>query len=71
MILSTPHKTGRYYYLQPDLPWYKRLIGMRYAKGWQVRVDRRDGGSITSEPSELPPNPARVMQAMLKLQDTL
>lgn len=68
MILSTLHNNVRYIYRQPELAWYKRLIGMRYGPGWTITVDY--GTHVRqSEPALMSPSPELVMGTLAELID--
>ena len=70
MILQTKHRDYLVEYSQPDLPWYKRMIGMRYGPGWYVSVRDKYGHWINSERQYESPNPARVAAAILEVYDS-
>ena len=53
-------------------PWYWRMIGRRYWKGWRVVMIVNDGRDdeelkISSAPAKRPPNPHDVAQATMKV----
>lgn len=66
MTLSFEFFGKRVAYTQPDLPWYKRIIGMKYGKGWYVTVhDAVDSG--VGRTHDESPRPDLVMQDLMSI----
>lgn len=68
MILSALYKGKRIVYVQPKLPWYFRIIGMKYGPGWHIYITDAEKATH-SETFTKSPNPALVMRTVLELLD--
>lgn len=68
MILEFDYNGLRVKYIQPELPWYKRWIGMEYGPRWQI-ILCSDTRTYPSGIYSTSPTPAKVMKAVLRLYD--
>lgn len=67
MIISSLHNGIRYIYKQGKLPWYKRLIGMKYGPGWYLEVHHTPGQNpLRSYDQDQSPNPSLVMKVLME-----
>lgn len=68
VMLSSEVGGVRYYYHQPKLSWWRRLIGQQYGPGWRLAIEKPSWGKRYSVVINAPPNPALVIKILKQLE---